>query len=146
MATLYKHGELGQIERATSKIAYCADGQILRNQGDGWKQWKRLKPGVDAREHFEKAKASYARKLETLPAFAEYRRLLHAEISFSHRYMVATVISTMPQDPDGVWSELNDMLSISIGVNEVVELCRAFEAAEREASAMKAQAPQPATV
>lgn len=139
MATLYKHGEIGQIERATCKIAYCADGQVLRNQGDGWKTWKKLKPGVNPQEHFDKAKANYANKLATMPAFAEWRRLLHSIVSFSHRYMVSTVISTMPQDPDGVWSECNDMLNISMDVEEAVALCRAYEAAEQEAKEIKAQ-------
>lgn len=36
MATLSKHGEIGQIEYLSYRAAYCQDGQILRNQGDGW--------------------------------------------------------------------------------------------------------------
>jgi len=132
MATLYKHGELGQIERVAHKVAYCLDGKILRNQGDGWKLWKALKPGIDAREHFEKAKANYAAKLSEKPAFAEWRKLFHDTFSFTNRYMALTVISSMPQDPDGVWSELNDMLNISCGIDEIVAVCRAYEAAELE--------------
>lgn len=132
MATLYKHGELGQIERVAYKVAYCLDGKILRNQGDGWKLWKALKPGIDAREHFEKAKANYAAKLAEKPAFAEWRKLFHDTFSFTNRYMALTVISSMPQDPDGVWSELNDYCRISCGIDEVVEVCRAYQAAELE--------------
>lgn len=132
MATIYKHGEIGQIERVAYKLCFCADGKILRNDGDGWKLWRTLKPGVDPREHYEKAKANYAAKLQEKPAFAEWRTLFHNTFAFCHRYMALTVISSMPQDPDGVWSELNDYLNISIGVEEVVEVCRAYEAAERE--------------
>lgn len=132
MATLYKHGELGQIERVAHKVAYCLDGKILRNQGDGWKLWKTLKPGVDAREHFEKATANYAAKLADKPCFAEWRKLFHETFSFSNRYMALTVISSMPQDPDGVWSELNDCGGITCGIDEVVAVCRAYQAAELE--------------
>jgi hypothetical protein len=38
------------------------------------------------------------------------------------------------------------MLNISMGVDEAVELCRAYEAAEREASAMKTAQPAPMAV
>lgn len=132
MATLYKHGEIGQIERLAYKLAYCSDGNILRNQGDGWKLWKRLKAGVNPQEHFEKAKRLYADKIASKPAFAEWRSMFHREFAFSNRYMALTVISSMPQDPDGVWSELNDYANIPCGIDEVVALCRAYQAAQKE--------------
>ena len=135
MATLYKHGELGQIERVAYKVAYCADGQVLRNDGDGWKTWKKLKPGIDPRAHWEKVKASYAEKLATKPCFAEWRRLFHQTFSPKQRGIALTCIDSMPQDPDGVWSELNDYAPFggdSFSIEEICELCRAYQAAERE--------------
>lgn len=149
MATLYKHGELGQIERVSYKLAYCADGKILRNQGDGWKLYRTVKPGIDPREHFEKCKANYEQKLRECPAFAAWRSLFHRTFSFSRRYLALSVISSMPQDPDGVWSELNDYAFGSsngeYGIDEIVQVCRAYQAAEAESKA-KQPAPTPATV
>ncbi len=135
MATLYKHGELGQLERVAYKVAYCADGQILRNDGDGWKQWRKLKPGVDARQHWETAKAKYQEKLSTKPAFAEWRQLFHELVPFKQRNIMLTAISLMPQDPDGVWSEVNDYFSINgdtFSIDDICQLCRAYEAASLE--------------
>lgn len=147
MATLSKHGQIGQIERLTFKVAYCHDGQILRNQGDGWKVWKRLKPefASDPVGAFERAKARYAEKLATRPEFAAWRSMLHELVSFSHRWMVVTAIEMMPQDPDGVWSTLDDYstLGIDLSIEDCVQLCRAYEAASAEA---KAAQPEPASV
>lgn len=136
MAVLSKHGEIGQIEKLAHKVAYCSDGQILRNQGDGWKVWKKLKPGFVPAESFERSKANYAQKLHERPAFAAWRSTLHDLVSFSQRYMVVTVISAMPQDPDGVWSECNDILQIDLSIDDCVQLCRAYDSAEEEAKAM----------
>lgn len=137
MATLYKHGELGQIERLAYKLAYCADGKILRNDGDGWKQWRKCKPGIDPRARFEQAKSAYAEKLSAKPAFAAWRSLFHELVPFTQRSLVLTAISCMPQDPDGVWSEVNDYLSFagdSYSIEDICSLCRAYQAAELEST------------
>lgn len=138
MATLYKHGEIGQIERVAYKVAYCADGQVLRNDGDGWKTWKRVKPGVDPKQLFETVKAKYAEKLRTKPAFAHWREVFHRTFSPRQRSIALTSIDSMPQDPDSVWSELNDYAPFggdSFSIEEIVECCRAYQAAELESKA-----------
>lgn len=145
MATLYKHGELGQIERVAYKVAYCADGQVLRNDGDGWKTWRKIKAGIDPKAAFEKAQAAYAEKLATKPLFAEWRKLFHATFAPRIRCVALQAISLMPQDPDGVWSELNDYCSFngdSFSIEEICDVCKAYQAAELES---KSTTPQPAT-
>jgi len=135
MATLYKHGEIGQIERVAYKVAYCRDGQVLRNDGDGWKTWKKVKPGIDPIQAFENCKARYAEKLATKPAFAAWRELFHELVPFKCRNLMLTAISLMPQDPDGVWSEVNDYIGFSgesFSIEDICQLCRTYEAAELE--------------
>lgn len=148
MATLYKHGELGQIERLDCKLAYCADGKILRNDGDGWKCWRKLKAGIDPRAHFEEAKKKYAEKLRDGPAFSAWRDLLHSLVSFRCRNLVVRTIGLMPQDPDGVWAELSDYGFMFgegeiLSIDEACALCAAYRAAMAEARS-KAQ-PEPET-
>lgn len=138
MATLSKHGvEVGRLEKLTCKIAYFSDGKILRNCGDGWKLWRKCKPGVDPAAAFQARKQGHDKFIEQRPCYAEFKRLLHSFCSFSHRYMVYTVLQSLANDPDGVWSELNDMLQISCGIEEVVELCQAYEASCLEAQQLK---------
>ena len=145
MARLSKHGEIGQLERLAYKVAYCEDGQILRNDGDGWKVWKKLKPGFVPAESFARAQANYAQKLADNPAFSAWRSLMHELVSFHDRCFVLTAISSMPQDPDGVWSECNDYMHIDLSIDDCVQLCRAYEAAQDEAREKKAAQDPAAT-
>lgn len=144
MATLYKHGEIGQIERVAYKLAYCEDGKILRNDGDGWKQWRKLKPGLDPKAIFEERKAKYAQKLADNPAFAAWRSLFHSLVSFKHRNIVLSTISMMPGDPDGCWSTFDDysFYGVELSLDEWVQLCRAYEAAQAEARSKAPATPQ----
>ena len=148
MATLNKHGvKLAEIERLTSKVAYMSDGKILRNQGDGWKLYRHVKPGVDIAEHAASQTQRYADHLSARPMLAAclrptdrqaYRKALHDCVCFSQPYMVSSVLEMLANDPDGVWSELNDMLHIPIDLDDCVELCRAYESAAEESKRFKA--------
>lgn len=147
MATISKHGEIGQIERVAYKVCYCRDGQILRNDGDGWKVWKRLKPEFahDPVGAFERAKAKYQEKLSTRPAFAAWRSLMHELVAPRNRNMVLTTISSMPQDSDGVWSTLDDynFMGIDLSIEDCVQLCRAYESAQAEARKLAQATSEP---
>lgn len=153
MATLYKHGEIGQVERLAYRLAYCEDGNILRNDGDGFKMWKRLRKEINPQAAFERAKEKYAEKLATFPCFAAWRSEFHALIPFKLRNLALSVISMMPQDPDGVWSELNDFCSMQgdgdlLSVEDACNLCRLYEAARlegKEHEATKQAQAQPVT-
>ena len=138
MATLSKHGEeLGRIELLTSKIAYFSDGKILRNNGNGWKLYRKVKPGVDPMEAFQARVAAQAQFLDVRPCFVEFKRLFHSMFSFSHRYMAKTGLEMLGNDADGLWSELNDMAHIDCDISELVELCRLYEASCEEAKELK---------
>ena len=138
MATLNKHGDkLAEIERLTSKLAYMSDGKILINRGDGWKQYARVKPGIDPAKHAQERQEAYAARLAERPEFDRYRKGLHDTICFGQRYMVNEVLSALSNDPDGVWSELNDTLGFSIDVEECCELCRLYESALAESKELR---------
>jgi hypothetical protein len=138
MATISKHGEeFLRIERLADKIAYFSDGKILRNQGNGWKLWRKVKPGVDLVAHAAERKAFSERWQSERPAYTAFKREFHAIVSFSERYMFLTLLQTLANDPDGVWVEANDMLRISIGVEECCDLCRLYEAYAAECKSQR---------
>ena len=133
MAVLSKHGvKLCELTQLTKKIAYMSDGKILANRGDGWKLWRRVKDGVNIEQHAAQAEQRYAQLLIDRPMFAAYREALHSAVSFSQRYLVNECLNMLANDPDGVWSELNDMAGIAIDIDECVELCRLHDAAANE--------------
>ena len=106
MTRLNEHGtELGRLEFADCRIAIMSDGAVLRNDGAGWKAWKRVKAGVDPVAYAAKASAAYnARPAE----FHAYIRALAATCDLEHRAQLNTLVDQMPGDPDAVWSMFDD--------------------------------------
>ena len=140
MATLYKHGaEIGRLEYLTYNVAVMADGKLLRNRGDGWKLWRKCKDGINPADAFAARKAAVTRKEQECPTYAWYKHELHAKFPLKTRFLAHTVITSMPQDPDGCWSEFNDMVGHSIDLDTVVSLCRAWQSAEMEVKEYRAR-------
>jgi len=102
MVRLSDHGrELAGMEYADFRIAIMSHGPVLRNQGAGWKSWKRLKAGADSVAYAAKALAAYHAR----PAdFHAYIRALVAACDLAHRGQLNALVDQMPNDPDAVWS------------------------------------------
>ena len=141
MAKLRSHGlELFRDEGLTDKIALFADGHILRDYGSGWKLYKKLKPGQSATDYAE----TLRERLRTLrgPSWHAFAERFHALVSFKNRHFVYNAIKLLPDDPDGVYSEMDDSFmgrEIGLSIEECVELCILFRAAAAE----KAEKPTP---
>jgi hypothetical protein len=74
-----------------------SDGAVLRNQGTGWKPWKRVKGGVDPNAFAAKMRATYdARPSE----FHAYIRALVAACDLAHRAQLNALVDQMLEDPD----------------------------------------------
>lgn len=141
MAALSKHGsEVGRIERVASVKAYMSDGTVLKNAGFGWKLYGKVKPGIAPQQAYETAKAGYAAFLAARPMFAAYRDAMLDAAGIGKRWKLATAIRMMPDDPDGVWSDCCDSYSdnVECDLSDIVNLCRLYQSAEREAAALKA--------
>jgi hypothetical protein len=66
-----------------------SDGAVLRNQGTGWKPWKRVKGGVDRNAFAAKMRATYdARPSE----FHAYIRALVAACDLAHRAQLNALV------------------------------------------------------
>lgn len=132
MAKLSAHGrELGRIEYLTKTKAYFANGDVLVNYNGDWTVYGETKAGFDPVEIFNKRARLHKEFLATHPAFAAYRKAL-IDAGHSRRSLLHVAIVTMPDDPDGVWAECNDMLGMNLTIDEVVELCHLYKAAIAE--------------
>ncbi len=132
MAKLSAHGtELARRETPTSRIAVMAD--IMRNQGYGWKLWKRLKPGVDAVDYARR----FTERGNALPIEVRmYTEALVNACDLEHRARLHMAIELMPNDPDGVWSTFEDYSGYSLDLDDVCKACRAYLSAQ---AAVKAE-------
>lgn len=138
MATIYKHGgEVGRIEKLSFTMLFCEDGKILRNHGDGWKLWRKLKAGVEGGVHgcFNRCRAEYDEKLRACPDFAHWRELVH-NFPLRKRLLVVEAVKLLSNDPDGLWNELEDM-GLAVSHGEAKALLDAYRAANVEAKAQQ---------
>ena len=136
MAKISAHGDIvGTVEYLTTAKRYMSDGKILRNQGFGWKIHGRVKAGVTPREAYERARAHLEAQLTEKPETAVYRKLLFGLAGLGKRWKLHEAVQMMPDDPDGVWSEACDGYgdNVHADIDEVAELCRAFQMVERAA-------------
>jgi hypothetical protein len=133
MAKLSAHGrELARFEYATSRVAYFEDGKILRNCGDGWKRWKKVKAGLDVAAVVETRKAGHAQFLHDCPNWAHFIKLMKACGSLEKRGLLLCLIEMMPDDPDGIWVGAVDDLDLGLTLEDIVDLCDSYKTGTQE--------------
>ncbi len=135
MAKLSAHGTIiGKIRLLTFEKAYMSDGHILQNNGQGWRLYKKIKDGISPIEVYKKQKEKVDRVLLDNPCLADYRKKLHSLAGVNKAYKLHIAIQLMPDDPDGVWSEVCDGYgdNIHAGIDEVSDLCSAYKAYKTE--------------
>ena len=133
MAKLSAYGrtEIGIVSKLTSSKRYMSDGTVLKNNGFGWKVFGKIKEGFTPEECFAKAAASQAKALSDNPAYADYYKALHGMAGLSKRWKLHAAIELMPEDCDGVWSEVCDGYgdNVHADIDEIAALCRLYLAA-----------------
>lgn len=142
MAKLSAHGSvIGTIEFTSTAKRYMSDGVVLRNHGMGWKLAGKVKAGITPDQAYKNAAAHQSEYMATRPAFAAYRRELHAMAGLCKRWKLHTAVQLMPDDCDGVWSEACDGYgdNVHASVDEVAALCWMYIAACDEQKAVKAE-------
>jgi len=136
MAVLSKHGsELYRYEGITFRLSFRTDGNIMRNNGNGWKLWKRCKAGVDPAEYAERQREYHLQKDRENPGFVRFRALMQELVPFQARYWVQTAIQHLPDNPDGVYTELSESslrytdYDPELSIDDCVDLCQAYKVA-----------------
>jgi hypothetical protein len=138
MAKLSAHGsKLFVADYAASKLAYMSDGAVLRNLGDGWKTYKRVKPGVDIEQHAKARRVAYAEFLDACPSWARFIKLMAGAAPHAKRHLLLVVIEMMPDDADGVWSHANDDLGLGLTCDDCQDLCHCYREGMKERTARK---------
>lgn len=127
MAKLSAHGaEIGRIEYPHMRLAYMTDGAVLRDSGDGWKLYRRVKEGVNPQQAYRAKLEARKTAVQRNPCYALYlEKLCKLAGSLECRARLHLMIEIMPTDPDGIWSELADGyddMSRKIGRIEVEDL------------------------
>jgi len=136
MAKLANHGHiLGTIEHATHSIRYMSDGHLLKNSGFGWKLFKKIKEGINPAEAYQRQANRLIEFYQANPETEKFVKKLHSITGLSKRWKLFTAIELMPDDPDGVWSEVCDGYgdNVHATINEIVELCRLYNVATEAA-------------
>lgn len=132
MAKLSAHGkEIGRIDGLTRTKAYFENGDILVNYTGDWHVYGKVKSGYNPTDVFAKRLKAHKDFIAARPALAAYRKAL-IEAGHSRRSLIHVAIQSMPDDPDGVWAECNDMLGMNLTVDEAADLCRLYRLAQIE--------------
>ena len=133
MATLRAHGrELYRLRAAGYDKVYMEDGTVLKNSGDGWKVYARCRN--NPADLAEKVREKHLRKREEQPAYREFLDRMLEVGGIRVRSALCMYISLMPNDPDGVWSEMDSWRETRdrLSHREISELCRLYNAAIAE--------------
>lgn len=133
--------QLLQWERPTARFRLMSDGVTLRNAGYGWKVWRRIKRGVPVEELFRKRQELLEQQRHERPDFHEYADTLAKMVSLKLRGYVHSAVSMLPDDADGVYSELVDHSPVgdALSFEDCEDLCWKFRMALREAEKLRSQ-------
>jgi hypothetical protein len=105
MATLSKQGsETVRVELLRKTYSFRDNGNVLKNEGDGWKLVK-FRDGCNAETLLRSIKDREAR---LTPEFLAYRRAVQSEFSLSIRWKFLHLSSLLDSDVDGIWAHLDD--------------------------------------
>lgn len=140
MAKISAHGTIiGTVYFTTSAKRYMSDGKVLENKGFGWKIGPKLKAEITTAQAYANAVERQAKFAEEHPSAAAYKRELHDMCGLAKRWKLHAAVQLMPDDADGVWSEVCDSYgdNISASVDEISALCRLYKAAIWEAKEQK---------
>lgn len=138
MARISAHGTIvGTIYLTVSAKRYMSDGMVLRNAGFGWKKSGKVKPGLTVEDAYARAAKYHGEILADRPSYAAYRKALHEMAGLSKRWKLHSAVGLMPDDADGVWSEVCDGYgdNVSADIDEVSNLCMLYRNSVAEQAA-----------
>ena len=130
MAKVNSHGQiLGRIEQITKTFQYNTDGTVLINYGTGtWKLYGKVKSNLTPQEAYKIMSEKHSKNENENPFYSKYLSKL-IEYCGLKRGRIHEVIKSMPNDIDGVWSEITDYMNYDmpkLSIEEVNELCMLY--------------------
>lgn len=135
MATLKAHGnELFRLKAAAFEKAYMSDGTILKNYGDGWKVYGKVKAGLDPVEVAQRKREWAEDLIVSRPAYARFLKLMQGIGSLRIRSIVMVGLPLLTGDPDGLWAELDDYTETRgrFTFDDILELHDAYQEWQKE--------------
>ena len=105
MATLSKQGsETVRVELLRKTYSFRDNGNVLKNEGDGWKLVK-FREGCNASTLLQSIRD---RESRLTPEFLTYRRAVQSEFPLSIRWKFLHLSNLLDTDVDGIWAHLED--------------------------------------
>ena len=136
MTRLKDHGKHVKLKQCLKQYAFCEDGTIFKDTGEGFKKYGKLKEGLNYIDIKNKWEKKYLNKLVKLPSTkAFYDALDEYFFSIQDKNNMLSLISLMPDDADGVWSTLDDYSYCSefdLMIDDVVNLCQLYKDHQKE--------------
>jgi hypothetical protein len=137
MASLKKHGKHLVLAFLWYRKAFCEDGTVMKDYGDGWKVHAKLKKNITYEQAYGHALNARDIYYANSPAFHQLVRVVDdLSIAKTQRSMLHSALEMLYDDPDGMWSELADHPYCSdypqLSLDDVNKLCQAYSDAIRE--------------
>lgn len=129
MAKLKSHGtELYRFKAAGYELAYMSDKTVLKNYGYGWKIYAKVTS--DPIQHAQKVAQSAVGKRRKYPAYSRFMDCILI-YPLKLRVMLVNLLTDLPNDPDGIFSELDDAWEFRgrLTCQDCAELCRLYNQA-----------------
>lgn len=126
MATIRANGTIiGDVQYLTYVARYMSNRVVLRNSGDGWKRYGVIKDRFKTPQEAYEYQLEFKKRVdEKNPHLAAYRNAMIKEFPrIAVRAKAVMLFDMLPEDPDGCWSELQDLKQL-LTFEEVQELLR----------------------
>jgi hypothetical protein len=138
MATLSKNGlEVGRVEYLDHVVSIRSNGNVLRNNGFGWKRWRKVKGGLLPEHALARRQELMAKRCEACPNYAQQRKVL-LRFGLEKRQRIIAALDTLGDDIDGVWATLDDC-GVKMSFEAVRELSNCRKLGTLELVAYNAQ-------
>jgi hypothetical protein len=141
MATLRAHGkEIGRLEFPAYRLAIMSDGHILKDEGWGWKVYKKVKAGITPQGYLDRRVANQKAFLAARPETAHFQAEM-GKLAVKMRSRIVGLFNLLGDDADGIWSELDDWTETRnyFSFEEVARLSRMYKAAVAECKRVDAE-------
>lgn len=144
MAKLSANGKVvGQIDHLIYSDRYMSNGAVLRSRaGGGWKHHRKIDDGAAPEDEFRVRAEKATAFREKRPAYTAYKAKLHELAPLSQRALLHDAVTMMPDDYDGVWSQMCDKRgpnNIDADVDDIAKLCESYKLYKTEYEAERAQ-------
>lgn len=106
MAKLSAHNPIWIEHALKNRFAWCEDGKVLKNYGQGWKKYSKIKVGLPILETIQKRKETFEKWKISHPAWWRLLNWLDTNLAFPKRYRFMTALEEFSHDAEACLNSL----------------------------------------